>query len=92
MIEHHDHNLKITVNVPVSKDVFEAWEQLDGYQEYLMEDFDAFIYEALSKSVSRKQMNNYIRIGIKHARDTLEEMDHNNTEFEWIESRDGMEA
>ena len=55
MIEHHDHNLKITVNIPVSKEVFEAWENLDGYQEYLMEDFDAFIYEALIKSVSRKK-------------------------------------
>jgi len=87
MMEHHDHNLKVTVNIPVSKEVFEAWENLDGYQEYLMEDFDAFIYEALSKSVSRKQMNNYIKIAIKHAHDTIE--DHDN---KWIESRDGMEA
>jgi len=89
MMEHHDHNLKVTVNIPVSKEVFEAWENLDGYQEYLMEDFDAFIYEALSKSVSRKQMNNYIKIAIKHAHDTIEEIDHDN---KWIESRDGMEA
>ena len=89
MIEHHNYNLKITVNIPVSKEVFEAWENLDGYQEYLMEDFDAFIYEALIKSVSRKKMNNYIKIGIKHAHDTLEKIDHNN---KWIESRDGMEA
>lgn len=89
MTEYLDHNLKVTVNIPVTKEVFEAWEQLDGYQDYLMEDFDAFIYEALSKSVSRKQMNNYIKIGIKHAHDTIEEIDHDN---KWIESRDGMEA
>ena len=89
MTEYHDHNLKVTVNIPVTKEVFEAWEQLDGFQDYLMEDFDAFIYEALSKSVSRKQMNNYIKIGIKHAHDTIEEIDHDN---KWIESRDGMKA
>ena len=34
-------------------------------------------------------MNNYIKIAIKHAHDTIEEIDHNN---KWIESRDGMEA
>ena len=73
MIEHHDHNLKITVNIPVSKEVFEAWENLDGYQEYLMEDFDAFIYEALIKSVSRKKMNNYIKTAIEHAQDSMDD-------------------
>lgn len=83
MIEHLGYNLKITVNIPVSKEVFDAWENLDGYQEYLMEDFDVFIYEALAKSVSRKQMNNYIKTAIEHAQDSMDD---------WIESRDGMEA
>ena len=57
MTEYHDHNLKVTVNIPVTKEVFEAWERLDGYQDYLLEDFDWFIHEALSKSFS---MNRFL--------------------------------
>ena len=75
MVDQHDHNLKITVNIPVTKEVFEAWEQLDGYQDYLLEDFDIFIYEALSKSFSRHQVNNYIKIAIQAALNSIEEAD-----------------
>ena len=67
MTEYHDHNLKVTVNIPVTKEVFEAWKQLDGYQDYLLEDFDWFIHEALSKSFSRHQVNTYIKNAIEEA-------------------------
>jgi hypothetical protein len=71
--EQHDYNLKVTVNIPVTKEVFEAWEQLDGYQDYLLEDFDMFIYLALCKSFSRHQVNQYIKTAIKVAQDSIEE-------------------
>jgi len=72
-MEQFDHNLKVSVNIPVTKEVFEAWEHLDGYQDYLLEDFDMFIYHALSKSFSRYQVNHYIKTAIKVAQDSLEE-------------------
>jgi len=71
----HDHNLKVTVNIPVTKEVFEAWEKLDGYQDYLLEDFDMFIYEALNKSFSRHQVNNYIKFAIQNALNAIKEAD-----------------
>ena len=75
MNDRHDHNLKVTVNIPVTKEVFEAWERLDGYQDYLLEDFDWFIHEALSKSFSRHQVNTYIKFAIKTALNAIEEAD-----------------
>jgi len=71
----HDHNLKVTVNIPVSKEVFEAWEQLDGYQDYAMEDFDIFIYSQLSKKLSREQVNDFFMSAIKATMDAIEEAD-----------------
>jgi hypothetical protein len=70
--------IKVPVHIPVSKEVFEAWENLDMYQEYLMEDLDIFIYEILSKAVTRKQMNEYIKDIIKHAQDSIEEANNEN--------------
>ena len=87
MTEYLDHNIKITVNIPISKEVFEAWEQLDGYQDYLLEDFDAFLYHALNKSYTRSEINNYIKTAIYLTQSTIRNIDN-----EWIESRDGMEA
>ena len=78
MSENYDFVLKVPVNIPVTKEVFEAWKNLDGYQDYLMEDFDIFIYEILRKTVTIKQINNYIMNGIKHAQDSIEEINNEN--------------
>ena len=70
--------IKVPVHIPVTKEVFEAWKNLDMYQEYLMEDFDAFIYNAFSRAVSLAQMNNYIKVACKHAQDSIEEINNEN--------------
>jgi predicted kinase len=76
MSDYSSFTITVPVHIPVTKEVFEAWENLDNYQEYLMEDFDIFIYDAFSKIIKREQMNNYIKIACKHAQDSLDEVDN----------------
>jgi len=66
--------ITVPVHIPVTKDVFDIWKNLEGYQYYMLEDFDNFIYEALSKSFSRQQMNNYIKTAVIHAQASIDEI------------------
>jgi len=75
MSDYSSFTITVPVHIPVTKEIFDAWKDLDGYQYYLLEDFDNFIYEALSKSFSRQQMNNYIKIAIQNALNSIEETD-----------------
>jgi hypothetical protein len=74
MSNYSSFTITVPVHIPVTKEIFDAWKNLDGYQYYLLEDFDNFIYEALSKSFSRQQMNNYIKTAVIHAQASIDEI------------------